>query len=71
LDNEFDVEFDLLKQVKIERDRQGKSLNERFSLLMTSSTGKKIPHYGDGSSGPKCFDDLNDWRAKYGEGWTK
>ena len=41
LDNEFDVEFDLMKQVKIERDRQGKSLNERFSLIITSSTGKK------------------------------
>ena len=40
LDNEFDIEFDLLKQVKIERDRQGLGLNERFSLIMTSSTGK-------------------------------
>ncbi len=40
-ENEFDVEFDLLKQAKIERDRQGKSLNERFSLIMLSSTGKK------------------------------
>lgn len=40
-ENEFDVEFDLMKQVKIERDRQGKSLDKRFSLIMTSSTGKK------------------------------
>ena len=39
-DNEFDVEFELLKQAKIERDRQGKSLNERFTLNMVSSTGK-------------------------------
>lgn len=41
MENEFDVEFDLLKQAKIERDRQGKSLDKRFSLIMTSSTGKK------------------------------
>jgi len=26
--------------VKIERDRQNKGLNDRFSMLMTSSTGK-------------------------------
>ncbi len=41
MENEFDIEFDLVKQVKIERDKQGKSLNERFSMVITSSTGKK------------------------------
>ena len=35
-----DIEFELLKLVKIERDRQNKGLNDRFSMLMTSSTGK-------------------------------
>jgi cell surface protein SprA len=40
LENEFDVEFELLKQAKIERDRQNRSLNERFMILLTSSTGK-------------------------------
>ena len=40
LENEFDVEFELLKQAKIERDRQNRSLNERFTILLTSSTGK-------------------------------
>jgi cell surface protein SprA len=40
MENEFDIEFDLVKQVKIERDKQGKSLNERFTMIITSSTGK-------------------------------
>ena len=40
MENEFDIEFELLKLVKIERDRQNKGLNDRFSMLMTSSTGK-------------------------------
>ncbi|WP_459507380.1 T9SS outer membrane translocon Sov/SprA [Aquirufa ecclesiirivi] len=41
MENEFDIEFDLLKRAKMERDKQGKTLNERFSILMTSSSGKQ------------------------------
>lgn len=32
LENEFDVDLEWLKQVKLERDKAGKSLSERFSL---------------------------------------
>ena len=40
MENEFDIEFDLIKQVKLERDKKNISLNVRFSTLITSSTGK-------------------------------